>query len=225
MKNTENEIVIDDSYNKIKQIVMDSRNKVYKTINIEMLECYFYVGNAIVDLLDNLNEKTSQNNILKSLSEKLTHEFGKGFDRSNLIRMKQFYLIYKNSATSWHQLSWSHYKLLIKIEDDKKRKFYFEESLKSSWNVKQLERQINSLYFERLLSTKNEYKDEIRDEIETLIPNDKNLYKNFIKDPYVLEFAGLKENAKFYEKDLETNLIDHLQEFLLELGRGFSFCC
>lgn len=223
MLNKNSQIIINDSYIKIKKIIDKARNKIYKTINIEMLECYYYVGNTIVKLLDTLGNTTSQNQILRLLSERLTNEFKKGFDRSNLIRMKQFYSIYKDSATSWHQLSWSHYKLLIKIEDNTKRDFYFNECLKSSWNVKQLERQINSLYCERLLFTNKKYEDDVRNEIKILVPSNENRYKNFIKDPYVLEFVGLKENAKFYEKELETNLISHLQDFLLELGRGFSF--
>ncbi len=212
--------ILDNSYEKIKEIIANARNKVYKTINKEMLECYFYVGSTIVELLELLGEEKSQNEILKSLSIKLTNDFGKGFDRSNLTRMKQFYTIYKDGATSWHQLSWSHYKLLIKLNDDKKRGFYFDECLRSSWSVTQLERQINSFYYERLLSTQDDYKNDVRNEIQILELNNN---KSIIKNPYVLEFVGLKENAKFYEQDLETNLINHIQEFLLELGKGYSF--
>lgn len=212
--------ILDNSYKKIKLIIDNARGQVFKTINKEMLECYYYVGSVIVELLNNCNIEESQNEVIKALSKKLTEDFGKGFDRTNLIRMKQYYTIYKDSATSWHQLSWSHYKLLIKIDNDKIRDFYLDESLKSSWSVKQLERQINSFFYERLLSTQEEHKNSVRDEIQSLVPN-KNI--EIIKDPYVLEFVGLKENAKFYEKDLETNLITHLQEFLLELGKGYCF--
>lgn len=185
-----------------------------------MLECYFNVGSIIVELVEAVGDEKSQNEIIKILSEKLTNEFGKGFDRSALVRMKQFYSIYKGSATMWHQLSWSHYRLLIKINNDKKRSFYQEECLNAGWNVRQLERQINSFYYERLLATNEKFKEDVRNEIKTLIPNDN---KCIIKDPYILEFLDIKENAKFYEKDFESNLIEHLQAFLLELGKGFSF--
>lgn len=213
--------LLESSYLKIKETIYESRNKVYKTINKEMLECYFNVGKIIVELVEFSTDEVSQNEIIKVLSEKLTSEFGKGFKRSNLIKMKQFFEVYNGSSTLWNQLSWSHYRLLIKINDGIKREFYQEECINSNWNVRQLERQINSFYYERLISTSIENKEYVRNEINTLVKKDN---KSIIKDPYILEFLDIKENAKFYERDLESNLIEHLQSFLLELRKRFLFC-
>jgi len=108
----------------------------------------------------------------------------------------------------------------MNIDDEKRRNFYLEECIKSNWSVRQLERQINSFYYERLISTSESYKEEVKNEIETIEKKEK--IENFIKDPYVLEFLDIKDK-RFLEKDLESNLLEHIQEFLLELGRGFSF--
>ena len=134
--------------------------------------------------------------------------------------MKKFYLTYKDGYTLCNQLSWSHNRLIMNIDDEVKRNFYLEETIKSNWSVRQLERQINSFYYERLLSTSEEYKEEVKNEIKILEKKEK--VQDFIKDPYVLEFLDIKDR-KFLEKDLESNLLEHISEFLLELGRGFSF--
>ena len=108
----------------------------------------------------------------------------------------------------------------MNIDDNKRRNFYLEECIKSNWSVRQLERQINSFYYERLISTKELYKEEVKNEINILEKKDK--IENFIKDPYILEFLDIKDK-RFLERDVESNLLEHIQEFLLELGRGFSF--
>jgi len=150
----------------------------------------------------------------------LSREFGEGFSVPNLKKMKKFYLTYRGGSTVWNQLSWSHNRLIMNIDDEVKRNFYLEESIKSNWSVRQLERQINSFYYERLLSTSDETKEEVKNEIDTLEKKEK--IHSFIKDPYVLEFLDIKDR-RFLEKDLESNLLEHISEFLLELGRGFSF--
>lgn len=134
--------------------------------------------------------------------------------------MKKFYLTYKGGSTLWNQLSWSHNRLIMNIDNEAKRNFYLEETIKSNWSVRQLERQINSFYYERLLSTSEEHKEEVKNEINILEKKEK--VQDFIKDPYVLEFLDIKDR-RFLEKDLESNLLEHISEFLLELGRGFSF--
>ncbi len=164
--------------------------------------------------------EASQNKILKLFSEKLTREFGQGFSVSNLKKMKKFYLTYEGGSTLWNQLSWSHNRLIMNIDNEAKRNFYLEETIKSNWSVRQLERQINSFYYERLLSTSEEHKEEVKNEINLLEKKEK--VQDFIKDPYVLEFLDIKDR-RFLEKDLESNLLEHISEFLLELGRGFSF--
>ena len=131
-----------------------------------------------------------------------------------------FYLTDKDGSTLWNQLSWSHNRLIMNIDNEAKRNFYLEETIKSNWSVRQLERQINSFYYERLLSTSEEHKEEVKNEINILEKKEK--VQDFIKDPYVLEFLDIKDR-RFLEKDLESNLLEHISEFLLELGRGFSF--
>ena len=138
---------------------------------------------------------------------------------ANLKNMRQFYLTFPNGYALRSELSWTHYRLLMRVENENAREFYMQEAVKSQWSTRQLERQINSFFYERLLSSKN--KEQVAAEIQTLEPAKKP--EDVIRDPYVLEFLGLASNDDFYESDLEQALITHLQKFLLELGRGFSF--
>ena len=149
----------------------------------------------------------------------MTQDFGKGFTVANLKNMRQFYLTFPIRDALRSELSWTHYRLLMRVENENAREFYMQEAVKSQWSTRQLERQINSFFYERLLSSKN--KEQVAEEIQTLEPAKKP--EDVIRDPYVLEFLGLKSNDDFYESDLEQALITHLQKFLLELGRGFSF--
>ena len=149
----------------------------------------------------------------------MTQDFGKGFTVANLKNMRQFYLTFPNGYALRSELNWTHYRLLMRVENENAREFYMQEAVKSQWSTRQLERQINSFFYERLLSSKN--KELIAQEIQTLEPTKKP--EDVIRDPYVLEFLGLTPNDDFYESDLEQALITHLQKFLLELGRGFSF--
>ena len=150
----------------------------------------------------------------------MTKEFGKGFIVANLKNMRQFYLIFQKSYALRSELTWTHYRLLMRVENENARNFYIEECIKSNWSTRQLERQITTLFYERLLSSKD--KEKVSKEIFKLEPQIKKA-EDIIKDPYILEFLGLPENTNFLEKNLEQALIDHLQKFLLELGRGFSF--
>ena len=196
-----------------------ARNKVYKTANFVMVEAYWNIGKSIIEEQGG-NEKAEYGaGLIKELSKQMTQDFGKGFTVTNLKYMRQFYLMFPNSHALRDELSWTHYRLLIKVENDNARDFYMQEAAKSQWSTRQLERQINSFFYERLLSSKN--KKQVADEIQTLEPAKKP--EDIIRDPYVLEFLGLSSNDDFYESDLEQALITHLQKFLLELGRGFSF--
>ena len=149
----------------------------------------------------------------------MTQDFGKRFTVANLKNMRQFYLTFPNDYALRSELSSTHYRLLMRVENDKAREFYMQEAVKSKWSTRQLERQINSFFYERLLSSKN--KEQVAAEIQTL--ETAKSPEDVIRDPYVLEFLGLTPNDDFYESDLEQALITHLQKFLLELGRGFSF--
>lgn len=215
-----NEEVFINYYDKINELILKTKQNIVRNINSEMVELYYEIGSTINELIENYNLEASQNEIIKSFSEKLTREFGQGFSVPNLKKMKKFYLTYKGGSTVWNQLSWSHNRLIMNIEDETKRNFYLEETIKSNWSVRQLERQINSFYYERLISTSENNKTEVRNEINTLEKKEK--VQDFIKDPYVLEFLDIKDR-RFLEKDLESNLLEHISEFLLELGRGFSF--
>lgn len=206
-------------YNTIRETVLTAKNKVYTAVNFAMVEAYWGIGKQIAEAQGERAEYGKK--LLKYLSEQLTAEFGSGFDESNLRKMRQFYLSFQIRDTLCPELSWSHYRLLMRIEDEKRRSFYLAECAESNWSVRQLERQINSFFYERLLATQSEEQEALKGEIQTLEPNADPHY--ILKDPYILEFLNLKQNNAYYEKDLEQGLLDNLQEFLLELGKGFSF--
>ena len=153
------------------------------------------------------------------MSEKLTAEFGKGFSKRNLERMRKFYIYFPITTTLSSQLSWSHYLELLKIEEKPKRKFYMHECINSRWSVRELQRQRNSLLYERLLLSTD------KKSVLELAKNGQVLRnsKDLVKDPFVLEFLDIKENTRYLESDLEKNILEHLKEFLLELGKGFSY--
>lgn len=206
-------------YNEIKDILITARNKVYQSANFAMVEAYWNIGKSIIEEQGG-NEKAEYGiGLLKELSKQMTQDFGKGFTAANLKNMRQFYLTFPKGYALRSELSWTHYRLLMRVENENAREFYMQESVKSQWSTRQLERQINSFFYERLLSSKN--KEKIVAEIQTLEP--KKTPEDIIRDPYVLEFLGLNPNDDFFESDLEQALITHLQNFLLELGRGFSF--
>lgn len=159
-------------YGEIKKILLDARNKVYQTANFAMVEAYWQIGKSIVEEQNGEERAEYGTGLLKELSNQMTRDFGKGFTVANLKNMRQFYLTFPNSYALRSELSWTHYRLLMRVENENARQFYMEEAVKSQWSTRQLERQINTF---------------------------------------------------FYESDLEQALITHLQKFLLELGRGFSF--
>ncbi|MDR1444708.1 MAG: PDDEXK nuclease domain-containing protein [Treponema sp.] len=208
-------------YNSIRATLVNARQKVYTAVNFAMVEAYWEIGRQIMEAQDNNPRAEYGAQLLKYLSGRLTDEFGKGFDESSLRRMRQFYQVFPIRATLWHELSWSHYRLLMKIDNAERREFYLNECAESNWSVRQLERQITTFYYERLLATQKEGKESVRNEIQKTEPKTDPDY--ILKDPYILEFLDLKENKSYHESDLEQALIDNLQEFLLEMGKGFSF--
>ena len=208
-------------YHHIRETVLNAKTKVYNAVNFAMVEAYWEIGREIIEAQGQNQRAEYGKQLLKYLSEQLTQEFGKGFTETNLRYMRQFYLAFPIHHTLCDELSWSHYRLLMRIDDENRRAFYLKECANSSWSVRQLERQINSFYYERLLSTQSGSRESVKNEIQTLEPKTDPDY--ILKDPYILEFLDLKENRAYHEKDLEQGLIDNLQEFLLELGKGFSF--
>lgn len=214
-----NELMDAGFYNHIKEILESARNQVYSTANSAMVRAYWSIGKSIVEQQGTDDRAEYGKNLISELSAQLTRDFGKGFTPTNLRYMRQFYLTFPNCHALRDELSWTHYRMIMKVEDENARNFYVEECAKSNWSTRQLERQINSFYYQRLLSSRN--KEDVSAEISRLEPGKKP--EDVIHDPYVLEFLGLKQSDDFYESDLEQALIGELQNFLLELGRGFSF--
>lgn len=220
-----NEIVMKDKnifpeFENIRRTIIDAREKVVTTVNFAMVAAYWAIGKQIHEATDNAGSVYGKQ-LLKFVSEKLTEEFGQGFDERNLRYMRQFYETYPNWNTVCSELSWSHYRLLMRIKEPEKRAYYQRECIECAWSVRQLERQINSFYYERLLATSEAKRAEVKGEIQILEPNTEP--KHLLKDPYILEFLGLEENKAYLERELEQGLIDNLQNFFLELGKGFCF--
>ena len=209
----------EQTYSIIRKSVITAQSKIYTAVNSAMVQAYWEIGEQIYLACGENDRAEYGKGLLKYLSKKLTAEFGKGFTVANLRNMRQFYLAYPKRYTLCSELSWSHYRILMRIDDEKRRNWYTEECVKSGWSVRQLERQINTLFYDRLLASKD--KEPVKNEIQKTEP--KPEYEKIIRDPYVLEFLDLPANPHFYEQDLEQGLIDHLQKFLLELGRGFCF--
>lgn len=215
--NYDNEI--NHIFNDIKNLVISSRSKVYSAVNTEMLSLYWNIGKAIMEIQQGDERANYGDAVLEKLSEKLTNEFGKGFSIINLRRMRKFYCLFPIRSTVLNELSWSHYLELIKIEEENKRNFYIKEAINSKWSVRELQRQIGSLLYERLAISAD------KEKVRTLAEKGHELKtsKDLVKDPFVLEFLDIKENTDYLESDLEKNILEHLKEFLLELGKGFMF--
>ncbi|MDR1286300.1 MAG: PDDEXK nuclease domain-containing protein [Treponema sp.] len=207
-------------YNSIRTTLVNAREKAYTAVNFAMVEAYWEIGRQIMEAQNNQRAEYGAG-LIKYLSEHLTDEFGKGFDESSLRRMRQFYQTFPIRAAVRHELSWTHYRLLMKIDESSRREFYLNECAECRWSSRQLERQITTFYYERLLATRKEGRETVKNEIQKTEPKAAPDY--ILKDPYILEFLDLKENRAYHENDLEQALIDNLQEFLLELGKGFSF--
>jgi len=207
-------------FQQIKKLLHSAKSKIATSINTQMVKVYFEIGRIIVEYEQQGKEKAEYGKAtLKILSKKLTKEFGRGFSERNLEYMRKFYLCYSISqtASAEFKLSWSHYVLLIHL-DDLSRKFYEIETMKSHWGVRELDRQISSQLFERLAISKNDAEISKLSSEGQIIENPDDI----IKEPYVLEFLDL-EHKKYSENELETKIIDNLEHFLLELGTGFAF--
>ena len=210
---------INKLYDDIKGLIDQSKNKIYKTVNTEMINLYWNIGKIIVEKQNGQDRAKYGDYLIENLSNQLTNEFGKGFSTRNLKRMRKLYLYYPKRTTLLSQLTWSHYLELIKIDDETKRNFYMNECINSNWDVRELQRQRTTLLYERIATSKDKSK------IPELSTKGNSIYesKDIIKDPFVLEFLDIKENTNYLESDLEKNILEHLKEFLLELGKGFTF--
>lgn len=207
-------------YNSVRQILESARNKAYKAINWTMVEAYWEIGRTIIeDEQLGAERATYGKEVLKELSSRLTKDFGKRFSIRNLRNMRNFYLAFPIRQTLSAELSWSHYCQLIRLDNADKRCWYMKEASKSGWSVRQMERQINVFYYERIVASQNQ--ESVQSEAETKLTELEP--EQFIKDPYVLEFLDLPDLSQYHESELEQAIIGKLQHFLLELGKGFSF--
>ena len=223
IEKVKNNEIINNMYNQISDIITNNKNKMIYQINNTLVENNFMIGKIIVENEQNGNIRAEYGkDILNKLSKKLTNKFGSGYSRSGLQNMRLFYDKYKNCQPLAGNLSWSHYCYLIYIEDDDERKFYENECINSKWSKRELKRQINSSLFQRLLlsdgKTNKQKVLELSRKGQTI-----NNPTDIIKEPYVFEFSGIKENKPLLESDLEKNLINHLSSFLMELGKGFMY--
>lgn len=220
IKSTNNELIdIENVYKDIKEKIIIARGKMLKHIDTIMTEVYWYVGKITYELSNNSTKASYGKQIIDALSERLTNEFGSGFSPVSIRRMRRFYEYYPIWSTVSTELSWAHFQELIKIERKAERDFYEQESIKSNWGCRELRRQINTKLYDRYLISPD--KKLIMDESQKGLIEKQP--EELLKTPYIFEFAGLKENKKYLETDLERKLLSHLTEFLLELGRGFSF--
>ncbi len=224
-------------YRSVADILRAARSSAYRAVNFAMVEAYWHVGRKIVEEEQQGKGRAGYvEALVRDLSERLTRDLGKGFNVSNLWAFRQFYLAFPIlrtlcgvtsdavpaiPATLRRELSWSHYRLLIRVEKPAARDWYLKEAADQNWSVRALERQINSLYYERLLMSRDKAPvvEEMRQKTVPLAPAP----ADFIKDPYVLEFLGIQDGPGFRESDLEQAIIGKLQAFMLELGKGFAF--
>lgn len=217
-----NDIVNGNLINDIKTIIEESKKLIFRNVNTIMLQTYWSIGRRIVEEEQKGNERAEYGSaLLRGLSKELTKEYGKGFSKSNLFSMRRFYLEFQKFQTLSGKLSWSHYLLLLGVSDLNARSFYEHECENSNWSVRELDRQIDSGLYERLLLSKGDANKKIVLELANQGVT-YNTPDSFIKDPMVLEFVGIPEKPML-ESDLEKAIIDHIEDFLLELGRGFMF--
>ncbi|MCP4668863.1 MAG: DUF1016 domain-containing protein [Deltaproteobacteria bacterium] len=207
-------------YQQVREVLIQARSRALQAVNTEMVACYWQIGRLIVEEEQRGETRAAYGKgLIKELSRRLADEFGRGFHQRNLWFMRNFYLAYPKVNALRSELSWTHYRLLLRVEKPEARAFYEAEAVNSRWSTRELERQINSLLFERLALSRDKagVLELAKKGHEVQQPTD------LVKDPYVLEFTGIKQDERFFEKDLETALIDKLRQFLLELGKGFAF--
>jgi predicted nuclease of restriction endonuclease-like (RecB) superfamily len=204
-----------------RNLIINSRKTVYHTANVQMVESYWKIGEKIVEEQGGAERAKYGDGLIASLSEKLTAEFGNGYTVRNLRAMRQFYLQFPIRHAVRAELSWTHYRSLIRVENPKAREAYMNTAADNAWNTRFLDEQVDKHYYERLIATHKNAINELNEENSVKMPINPQDY--ILKDPMLLDYYGLKENIKYNESDIEQLIIGNLQKFLLELGRGFSF--
>ena len=209
-----------DLYRQIRDVLTQARARAWQAVNFEMVACYWEIGRLIVEEEQRGAARADYGKrLIRDLSKRLSMEFGKGFEKRNLWFIRSFYLAYPKVNALRSELTWTHYRILLRVETSEARAFYEAEAVNARWSTRELERQINSLLFQRLALS--------RDKAGVMALAAKGHEINepgeLVKDPYVLEFTVIRQDEHFLEKDLESSLISKLRQFLLELGKGFSF--
>ena len=209
--------------NEVKEILKSARQKAYTAVNSAMVEAYWKIGRRIVEEEQSGRERAEYGKeIIKNLSKELTEEFGKGFGERNIRNIRQFYVIfsdYEKWKSLISKLTWTHIQKVLKVSDEKARIFYLTEAAENMWSVRTLDRNISTLYYNRIIASidKKIVENEMKDKTKKLQA------KEFIKNPVVLEFLGLPTSMSYTENELEKALIDDIQKFMMELGKGFAF--
>ncbi len=209
----------------IKEILSNARKRAYSAVNTAMVEAYWNIGKRIVEEEQGGKDRAEYGKeIIKKVSEALTTEFGKGFSQRTLWDMKQFYLTFiqfEKLRTVCAVLKWSHIKLIMRVSNKEAQQWYLKEAAEQNWSVRTLDRNISTLYYQRLLSSHE--KESVQKEMKQNTQEFQHDSFEFIKNPAVLEFLNLPINLGYTEKELEKALIDNLQKFILELGKGYAF--
>jgi len=216
----------DALYAQIQDVLQRARQQAKRSVNQTMVLAYWQVGKLIVEHEQGGEDRAAYGaKTLQAMAQRLTAEFGSGFAVQSLRNYRQFYLTFPGDeirSTPWSELGWSHIKTVMRVPDPAARQWYAAEAVSQTWSVAALDRQISTLYYQRLLSSQDQ--DGVKAEASALIQRDAPLSpRDFIRDPYILEFLDGQPQSNWYEKDVEQGLLDQLQKFLLELGKGFAF--
>lgn len=218
-------MIVNQLFVQISEIIEQSRSMVKHTINTAMVQSYWQIGRLIVEFEQNGNARAEYGKAqLHNLSVQLTEHFGKGFDVSNLRRMRLFYITFPKQDAVRLELSWTHYRALLRLENADARLWYMNEAISQGWSARALERQISVLYYERLLASQIKHQDSqtLIDEADTKIAKHQENIHDYLRDPYILDFLNLNAGS-YQESDIEQAIINDIQKFLLELGKGFAF--
>jgi predicted nuclease of restriction endonuclease-like (RecB) superfamily len=229
------ELISSNLYSSIRQIIENARSKVHRAVNSSMVDAYWHIGKLLVEEEQQGKQRAEYGKqLIQDISRRLTAEFGKGFSAQNLWNMRQFYQKFSSMRRELQieedveilsalrrELSWTHYKVLLRVEKPAACVWYMHEAADQNWAARALERQINSLYYDRMLMSRDKKTVQLEAEQKTSALREKP--EDFMKNPYVLEFLDIKDQSHYRESELEQAIIDKIQEFLLELGKGFAF--
>lgn len=206
----------------LRGLIVQARQQVLRSVDIVQVQTYWQIGKHIVEFEQGGQARAAYGKrLLAELAEALTGEFGKGFDERNLRNMRAFFQAFPNWNALRTELSWTHYRLLLRVDTPEARFWYMQEAAGQNWSTRILERQMSTLYYERLLSSSN--KEQLLAESRQVLQAKTHTPRDFVRDPVMLEFLGLPDTGRLLEADLERALMDKLQQFLLELGKGFAF--